>query len=179
MRDYIIEINGIRKVYPNQDDPKNIMTPEVLRFVLSHYLPVLTQIHKAIELSTGHQWRPTSYIRQSPSHKNGSALDLAPDISPSSTPYYAAFNRSDPVLYARAPLINQLNRAAMLLRIPYKWGIYVENDHLHIGLFKTNLSGLNKGEVILWGSPKWVYPDTDQRMLSFNQDYKSIVKSNV
>lgn len=172
-----VVINGTSNFYPNQDEPLSIMTQNVFDFAIRRYLPSLMAIHSAIERVSGHRWKPTSYMRDSPSHKNGSALDIAPDIYPSDAQYYAAFNKSDPVLYARVPLINQLTRVSNSLKLPYKWGMYVENDHIHIGLFTTKLPGLYKGEVNLWGSPKWIYPDTDERMASFQDDYDSIVKS--
>lgn len=170
-----IRVNGRLVQYPNQDMPSSVMTTEVYDYAVNVYLPQLVDIHAAIESATGIRWYPTSYMRQSPSHRNGSALDLAPDIQKSSVPYYSAFNASDPVLYARTPLIKQLRQVALNLGLPRKWGLFVENDHIHIGLFKTRVPGSYQGEVSLWGSPKATYPDSDSRMASFSTEVSNMM----
>lgn len=106
----------------------------------------------------------TSFIRDSPSHWNGSALDIAPDISPSDMQHYAPYKnpKSDPILTKRPVLIKLLE--AVPSRIPYlescRVGIFLETDHIHIGLFTQD-----GGDHVfyLWGQPKPVYGDTQYR----------------
>lgn len=135
-------------------------------FVVPTFLPQLINIWADIERVTGHRWKCTSYLRQSPSHAKGHAIDLAPHIAPSSTKHYAVYNGSDPVLYKRAPLISALQT---LKNKDYSgngsnfMGIFLEPDHLHVQVLGTNRTD-SPTSVIKWGIPKPIYKDTEQRM---------------
>lgn len=134
-----------------------------LAYVKSEYLPILIKVWKIVEAHTGFRWKSTSYIRESPSHKIGVALDIAPDISPASKHLYAVENLSDPVLYKREPLMRLLQSAVK--RIPifkYDVGLFVEPDHIHIGLFARE--GQPSNRLFKWGTYKPIYPDSAERM---------------
>lgn len=131
-----------------------------------NYLPQLIAIWKDIEKVTGYRWKCTSYIRNSPSHSKGHAIDLAPHIEAKDVKHYAVYNQSDPVLYKRAPLVKALQR---LKNIDYSGkrsnhlGIFLEPDHLHIQILAPT-QGDNRVSVVKWGIPKPIYKDTYQRM---------------
>lgn len=102
--------------------------------VVVKYLPQLLQIWKDIEKVTGYRWKCTSYIRNSPSHSKGHAIDLAPHISPRDTKLYAVHNQSDPVLYKRQPLVTALQRL--------KGNRYASDGTNHLGVFiEPDLNG--------------------------------------
>jgi len=126
-------------------------------------LPMFVLIWEAIERVTGHRWKCTSYIRDSPTHIKGHAFDLAPDITAEASPSYAVTNTSDPVLYKRSPLIRSLQR---LIRTRFadncNVGIFIEPDHLHIQAMA--LTSGNPTSIIKWKVEKSVYPDSSQRM---------------
>lgn len=137
------------------------------------YFPWLKWAHTAVESATGYQWRPTSHWRQSPSHSQGIALDIAPEITPSDRKFYAVYRRSDPVLYKRAKLLRQLqslcrkyNRAIQdgTFVMPYSIGLFIEPDHIHIHIAAPDPETGPQLEVVKWGIAKPVYPDTYQRM---------------
>lgn len=146
-------------------DP-HILSPSIRAEVVPFYLPQFIQIWHDIEKATGHRWRMTSYLRNSPSHKRGHAIDIVPWIAPSARSYYAVYNNSDPVLYKRQPLISALQT---LKNIDYSgnrfndMGIFVEPDHLHIQVLAYNPQQA-RTSVVKWGIPKPVYPDTYQRV---------------
>lgn len=129
------------------------------------YLPVLVDLWSWIEAYTGHRWKSTSYIRDSPSHKWGYALDIAPDIALTSQSKYAVYKRSDPVLYKRERLIRQLQQLAA--EIPphseYSLGIYIEPDHLHLHVMSAD--PVPEIRVFKFSVDKSiVYPDSAERM---------------
>lgn len=127
------------------------------------FLPALLEVWRVIEKTTGHRWQSTSYWRDSPSHRRGEALDLAPDITPRDKLKYAAYVGSDPVLYKRVPLIRALQHIAVTYRHPlYDIGIYIEPDHLHIQLMCR--TGGPSTRIFKWKQPKAIYGDTLQRM---------------
>lgn len=128
------------------------------------YLPILLNIMNAIEQATGHKWRTTSYVRQSPSHQHGISLDIAPDMTDDAKDMYAAENNSDPVLYKREGLIRPLQSVAHKFSVPnHDAGIFIEPDHLHLQLFTTpNARG--RLSVVKWGVAKLCYSDTKERM---------------
>lgn len=131
------------------------------------YLPQFFLIWDAIEHATGHAWKCTSYIRDSPSHRRGQAFDLAPDIAPSAEHAYAVNNNSDPVLYKRARLIKQLQTLRNFDASgtnSNSMGIFLEPDHLHIQVLQPFPRGQASTRVIKWQQPKPVYPDTMTRM---------------
>jgi len=134
--------------------------------IASQYLPYLTRLWTAIEEATGFKWRCTSWLRDSPSHQYGGALDLAPDWE---KPYhqYAVHRQSDPVLYKRERLIRQLQAVSSSFPndTPYDLAIFIEPDHLHLQVFKLNDSGAPSPiQVFKWGDVKPVYPDSSSRV---------------
>jgi len=130
----------------------------------NNYLPELIRAWHHIEQMTGYRWKSTSYWRQSPSHQHGVSLDIAPDISAASEPYYAVTKGSDPVLYKREKLIRQLQDAAASFEPgPYLIGVFIEPDHLHVQVLDPNEGGSGM-RIIKWKVPKPVYSDTYQRM---------------
>lgn len=127
------------------------------------YLPLLIRLWQLIESGTGYRWKSTSYWRNSPSHRRGYALDIAPDVAPSAAMAYAVSKRSDPVLYKRTALIRALQRVAQNNALPgYTAGIFIEPDHLHLHLFPPTPGP--KIRVAKWKVPKESYPDTLERM---------------
>lgn len=127
-------------------------------------LPVLLRVITAVEQATGHKWKITSYLRDSPSHRRAEAIDIAPDVANSALPFYAVYKHSDPVLYKRAPLIRSLQHLATSVQ-PDKFdvGIFIEPDHLHIQLFIPETSP-PRIRVFKWKLQKDVYRDSAQRM---------------
>lgn len=133
------------------------------RLVPGVALPILIKAMQNIERYTGHRWKVTSYVRQSPSHKTGYALDIAPDISRSYEHLYAVNLGSDPVLYKRVPMLRALQRYAKSEpnRV-YTIGVFIEPDHLHLQLFDAD--GSPEIRIFKWKQPKPVYSDTHSRM---------------
>lgn len=139
--------------------------PEALvdRHVPKIALPVLIKAMQDIERMTGHRWKVTSYVRESPSHRTGYALDIAPDISPAYAHMYAVTLGSDPVLYKRVPMIRALQEyAARATPKRFTIGVFIEPDHLHIQLFDPQ--GAPEVRILKWKQPKPVYSDTNERM---------------
>jgi len=137
------------------------------------FLPVFLNVWRAIEKVTGHRWKNTSYIRDSPSHKRGQAFDLAPDFSPVAASHYAVTKNSDPVLYKRTKLIRQLQTLTTVKFVPLsgmKLGIFIEPDHLHIQVLSgerdpsTSIPDSLPTHIVKWKVAKPVYPDTYERM---------------
>lgn len=129
-----------------------------------YYLPAFILAWNAIEEVTGHRWRCTSYIRNSPSHIRGQAFDLAPDIHPSAAHAYAVTNQSDPVLYKREPLIRALQSLRMDKFGDLPMGAFIEPDHIHLQILKPNSGERFPFSVIKWKIAKPIYPDTFERM---------------
>lgn len=130
-------------------------------------LPQLIYLWLQIEHALGYQWKCTSYIRQSPSHQHGIALDIAPDINPGCFKNYAVYKHSDPVLYKRTRLMRVLQRVATDTNWPYPTQaiIAVEPDHLHLHILTEIDSSLNTAiRLVKWKVPKPVYSDTNERM---------------
>jgi hypothetical protein len=128
-------------------------------------LPGFLRFWRRLEEVSGHRWKCTSYIRKSPSHEVGQAIDLAPDISKESAPYYAVTAMSDPVLYKREPLLRQLQYLAQEDFYPgqdVSIGVFVEPDHLHVAALKR-VSGPKPTAVVKWGIVKPVYSDSSVR----------------
>lgn len=161
-KEHIFEI-GPYKIL--SQDP-HVLSDSVRADVVLFFFPQFIQIWHDIEKVTGYRWRMTSYLRQSPSHKRGHAIDLAPWIAPSARKHYAVYQNSDPVLYKRQPLITALQR---LKNKDYSgnrfndMGIFVEPDHLHIQVLAYNPQQA-RTSVVKWGIPKPVYHDTYQRV---------------
>lgn len=130
-------------------------------------LPQLIQLWLAIENATGYQWKCTSYMRKSPSHQHGIALDIAPDIAPASQRDYAVYSQSDPVLYKRTKLMRTLQDVAHDIKWPNDTQaiIAVEPDHLHLHILcEVDHSLDTPVRVVKWKVPKDIYPDTNERM---------------
>lgn len=130
-------------------------------------LPQFVSIWQAIEKATGHRWKNTSYIRDSPSHRRGQAFDLAPDIAPDSEQHYAVYNNSDPVLYKREKLIRQLQTLRHIdfsLSNANRIGIFIEPDHLHIQALAPDSSISYPTSIVKWKVEKPIYPDSKERM---------------
>lgn len=131
------------------------------------FLPQFLAIWCDIERVTGHRWKNTSYIRDSPSHSVGHSFDLAPDIADSARSNYAVYNGSDPVLYKREPLVKALQQ---LKNVQYSAdgtntiGIFIEPDHLHLQVLEPPVSKGYLNPVVKWQIPKDVYSDTRERM---------------
>lgn len=144
----------------------NVLTSDIRSEVVPFYLPQFLKIWMDIEKVTGHRWRMTSYLRQSPSHKRGHAIDLVPWIASDSRKFYAVYNNSDPVLYKRQPLFTALQK---LKNVDYSknrfndMGIFVEPDHLHIQVLAFNPQQA-RTSIVKWGIPKPVYNDTYSRV---------------
>lgn len=147
---------------PSQD--VTVVTQDEFEQAKIKYLKYLVYIWSMVEEATGFKWRATSWIRNSPSHKEGYALDLAPDIHPSSEHLYAVTKMSDPVLYKRASLIYLLRDAINLLpsHFPYSVGIFIEPDHLHVELITKSIDA-PYFRLFKWGTLKPCYSDTASR----------------
>lgn len=126
-------------------------------------LDTLMDICRRVEDATGFRWKVTSYLRKSPSHKTGSAIDIAPDIANHAVKDYSVTKLSDPVLYKREFLLRALQKVVKSLPVlRYKTGIFVEPDHLHIGLFiQDGIPPSNS--LVKWGITKPIYHDTESR----------------
>lgn len=132
--------------------------------VVPVYLPLLLKVITAVEEQTGHAWTITSYVRNSPSHRTGEAIDIAPLIAADSKYQYAVFNGSDPVLYKRVPLMRSLQALAHNYNLDnYDVGIFVEPDHLHIQLFEPE-EQVGKIHIVQWKQEKPVYSDSKDRI---------------
>lgn len=153
---------GDWEVYSQHPD---VSPPHEKIYAENNYLPKLVAAWQAIEQGTGYRWKCTSYWRMSPSHSTGAALDIAPDIAPSSEKFYAVNNGSDPVLYKREEMIRDLQRVAADFPIhpDYLVGVFIEPDHLHIQLLQSE-EGAGGMRIVKWKVPKPVYGDTESRM---------------
>lgn len=148
----------------NQDP--NVVSDSNLIISVEKYLPAFVRFWAALESITGHQWKVTSYLRNSISHSLGQAIDFAPVIAPSSERFYSVYNNSDPVLYKREPLLRALQQ---LMPIEYSadkdfsLGVYIEPDHLHVQAIRRTVDGGIPNKLVKWGIEKPLYPDTSQR----------------
>lgn len=146
-----------------------VRTPQDVARLERSVLPTLLRVKAAIHKATGFEWDITSWIRESPSHKTGFALDIAPYIDPGSEQHYAFFQGSDPILSRRIPLLAKLRDALTYfnnttfgkqVKSQFRIGIFVETDHVHIGVFAPD--GM-PNEVYAWPVPKSYYSDTNAR----------------
>lgn len=144
-------------------EPSALVNPNK-ELVADTYLPAFIILWKAIEDATGHRWKCTSFIRNSPSHKKGHSFDLAPDIAKSDENKYAVTHMSDPVLYKRERMIRQLQTLKNLRISPdFDMGIFIEPDHLHIQVLNPGDGSLAPVNIVKWGQPKPIYKDTMAR----------------
>lgn len=141
----------------------NIAPPSRKRWAETYWLPELIKAWNDIEKVTGYRWRCTSYWRQSPSHKMGYALDIAPDIHPDSASHYAVNQGSDPVLYKRGILIRKLQKLNDLpTESKFNLGVYIEPDHLHLHVLTKDQPQTYR--IFKWKVPKPVYSDSINRI---------------
>lgn len=158
-----------RRHFPIHNQAPNI-AGDKRQFAEENYLPALIFLWHMVEKYTGHRWKCTSYWRDSPSHRHGYALDIAPDIAPHAQRYYSFNHRSDPVLYKRTPLMVALQRMAQdpLLSArnwPFVLSAAVEPDHIHLSLFgPDSRRGAQNVSILKWKVAKPLYPDTYERM---------------
>lgn len=147
---------------PSQDI--SVMSNAEFEDAKKKYLPNLINLWIQIEWATGYRWRATSFVRDSPSHKTGRALDIAPDIDPADLSKYSVSNDSDPVLYKREKLLRKLQAVCKVHRDQtYDLGIFVEPDHLHLMLFTPQVKDDTTTQLFKWGVLKECYPDTYSR----------------
>lgn len=153
-------IKGYNFVSQNPD----VISPGDFDRSINRYLPALLAFWIALERQTGFRWKCTSYIRNSPTHRKGQAIDLAPDWTAQAAPYYATNQGSDPVLYKREWLIRRL-QALKNTSLPngMKIGVFIEPDHLHVQVIKPE-EYLPNVSTVKWEIPKPVYGDTYERM---------------
>lgn len=135
------------------------------RSAQAEFLPELIKMWQHIEKTTGFRWKSTSYWRNSPSHRRGYALDIAPDIAASANHAYAVTHMSDPVLYKREKLMRLLQRAASTWdgNPSYTYGVFVEPDHIHLHLLTPDKYA-GQMRVVKWKVVKPAYSDSEQRM---------------
>lgn len=130
-------------------------------------LPLFEAAISALELATGFKWKVTSLCRQSPSHKRGIAVDIAPDISASSLKYYAVTHLSDPVLYKREKLIRLMQAGlprylSKIKSYPVTYNYFIEPDHIHLHL-SVRRTGDPRYRIVKFGGPKACYRDSVSR----------------
>lgn len=158
------ELKCCGRAIPNQDP--SVIPPGMESVTLNVKLPILMKIWRLIESYTGFRWKATSFLRSqnAPSH-NGNALDIAPEFDQQSESKYSLASMSDPVLYKRAPLMRSLQRISADIRndSPFTIGIFVEPDHIHIGIFKRQTGEDPRIQVFKWGVTKEIYHDTVER----------------
>ena len=135
----------------------------------AHYAPLLIPqfvlFHRDLERATGHAWKITSYITNSPSHKKAQSIDFAPAIAPHAEKHYGVRNGSDPILHKRLKLITQLQTLKDIRYDPRNdLGVFIESDHLHVQALAPNAQS-HPISIVKWGLRKPIYGDTDKRLL--------------
>lgn len=150
------------KVWEIVSQIPNVASPSKKAHAERVFLPELIKAWDDVERVTGYRWRCTSYWRLSPSHKEGYALDIAPDIHENSKRYYAVTHMSDPVLYKREKLMRQLQQLNDLpTKSKFTLGMYVEPDHIHMHVLQKE--GNQTYRIFKWGIVKPVYKDSAVR----------------
>lgn len=98
----------------------------------------LVAISQIIVVASNINWKITSWIRKSPTHK-GESMDIAPALTAKDG--YAHALSSDPILTKRQSLRTFLKDLAPSIanylnmkRLPYDLEIYIETHHLHLML---------------------------------------------
>lgn len=88
----------------------------------------------ALPRATGVQWIMTSDFRNSPSHKDGGAVDIAP--RPSNWGRYAASRNIDPLLNGRIAVNEHMQQALRAVKPPRTRAltVFIEDDHIHVHL---------------------------------------------
>lgn len=128
------------------------------------YIAILYKAWKMIEAATGFRWLNSSYIRNSPSHSRGQAIDLYPDMDETLKSRYAGTHQSDPVLHSREELYNRLLPLSQRVVSPQLQVIIgIESDHLHVQLLPKGAKGPLPVVIWSWKQPKMCYHDTHAR----------------
>lgn len=129
---------------------------------------IFADILGEICLATRIPWRITSWLRDAPTHKTGSAMDIAPLTDPSKN--YAVDQLSDPALSWRDPLVSYIVDKCLpvMKRISTKYSVgiqlFIETDHIHIQL----RNDMTKTSVARWPVPKdSVFRDSTDRQAHF------------
>lgn len=139
--------------HPGKKYPKDKSIPYPLI-----YAPAVAWLQKA----WGVPIRATSFIRDSPGHVAGYALDIAPTI-PRDRPYAPREGR-DPLLTNRQDLLAKLTRA--LKYAPSGFFFFLETDHVHVAIVPYSLMqkyGIETAAVFRWAYMKeGVYPQASQ-----------------
>lgn len=158
-----MRIKMFGKVWDIVSQIPNVASESKRKYAETFWLPELIKAWDNVEKVTGYRWRCTSYWRLSPSHKEGYALDIAPDIADGSAQYYAVNKGSDPVLYKRAVLIRKLQKLNDLgVTSKYNIGLYIEPDHIHIHVLQKEVPETYR--IFKWRILKPVYADSAKRM---------------
>jgi len=144
---------------------------------------LLDSVRRAIIMVTGLEWRPTSWMRNSPGHITGLSLDIAPVITDANKDSYAVTHMRDPLLNLRKEPFMALFRWQREVnvtgdpRLPTKFdvGIFIESDHLHIQLYTKGVLG-NRLDVERFLVPKGdsVYKNSTA---DFNAAWSMFVKT--
>lgn len=146
-------------------DP-NALAPEYFAGSVAAFLPQFILFWKALESVTGHRWKCTSYIRDSPSHRRGQAIDFAPEFSKDAEHLYAVHHNSDPVLYKREKLVKQLQKLVPIdfsMNGANRIGVFIEPDHLHVQVLAPGEKPFPTS-IVKWKIAKPIYKDTYERM---------------
>lgn len=139
-------------------------------------LPLLDKLWYLIEEATGYDWRNTSFLRESPSHKRGDAIDLVPVMDEDLKAVYAGTHGSDPVLHSRQGLIQLLRKLEPIEISPFCDAIIaIESDHLHVQLVKKDSAGPNPVSIYRWAMAKPVYKDTVSRNKKWERIYQDSI----
>lgn len=163
----MIDYVAFARTLPNQQ--LSALTNDSLEFVAHTFLPRLVATWNLIEQVTGYKWKATSYIRQSPNHQYGVALDLAPDLAPASELLYSVHSRVNPFLYKRGILVRKLQKVIAITISsrpprPENVIIVVECDHLHLQLMNGSPT------LVKWKAIKPIYsnsvPEHDLPMIN-------------
>lgn len=137
------------------------------QFVSRSTIELIVKLTAIIAKATGFNWKFSSLVYNSYSHRTGHAWDLIPDIKNSDMKYYAHYNGSDPILHSRTKLIKDLQTVAhddLVKQLIKRYSedvvlvIAIEQNHLHIGLYRNkDYPELRyPNNVRIW---KWMDPD--------------------
>lgn len=158
------------KLLVNQDPSATV---SYIGQIVPTSLPVLLRAWDAIEAVTGYKWINTSFLRDSPSHKMGHAIDLVAKMDPELERVYALTHKSDPVLHSRLALMLKLLPLTKMSFSPLcDLVIAVESDHLHVQIVKRGSAGPHPTNIYRWADTKPIYNDTANRNSTFEQTYQ-------
>jgi len=136
------------------------------RRVVQSTLPIMIASLNLVKQYTGFDWKVTSFLRESPNHSKGTALDIAPKVKQSDLQHYAVTHRKDPVLYNRLPLIRALQKLVHneTPQGGFDIGLFIEPDHIHIQLFEPENPARTRFYVCKWKVAKSCYHDNESRL---------------